>query len=102
MLLESWQLACHVSDLPAAGTALRFDFAGRTAVLLRGRDGEIRAFLNVCRHRGSRLVDGDPRTGLAFCVHGRMRCPYHGWEYDDRGALAHVPLCERWLRLLGL
>jgi carnitine monooxygenase subunit len=91
VLLNSWQLACHVSDLPAAGTALRFDFAGRSAVLLRGQDGEIRGFVNVCRHRGSRLVDGDPRTGLAFCVQGRLRCPYHAWEYDERGALAHVP-----------
>jgi phenylpropionate dioxygenase-like ring-hydroxylating dioxygenase large terminal subunit len=90
-LLKSWQFACHVSDLPAAGTALRFDFAGRTGVLLRGRDGGIRAFINVCRHRGSRIVDGDPRTGLAFCVHGRLRCPYHAWEYDDLGSLVHVP-----------
>ena len=91
LLFASWQPACHVSDLPAPGTALRFDVAGRSAVLLRGRDGEIRAFLNVCRHRGSRLVDGDPRTGLAFCVQGRLRCPYHGWEYDDTGPLVHVP-----------
>ncbi len=64
--------------------------AGRPS-LLRGGDGEIRGFLNVCRHRGSRIVDGDPHTGLAFCVQGRMRCPYHAWEYDDHGALAHVP-----------
>jgi phenylpropionate dioxygenase-like ring-hydroxylating dioxygenase large terminal subunit len=91
LLCSSWQPACHVSDLPAAGTAMRFDTAGRTAVLLRGADGVIRAFQNVCRHRGSRLVDGDPRTGLAFCVQGRLRCPYHGWEYDDRGALVQVP-----------
>jgi len=91
ILLASWQLACHVSDLPAAGTALRVDFAGRSAVVVRGGDGGIRGFLNVCRHRGSRIVDGDPRTGLAFCVQGRLRCPYHGWEYDDHGALAHVP-----------
>ena len=91
LLCASWQPAGHVSDLPAAGTALRFDCAGRTAVLLRGGDGKVRAFLNVCRHRGSRLVDGDPRTGLAFCVQGRLRCPYHAWEYDERGALVHVP-----------
>ena len=91
VLLNSWQLACHVSDLPASGTALRFDFAGRSAVVLRGKHGVIRAFLNVCRHRGSRIVDGDPHTGLAFCVAGRLRCPYHAWEYDETGALAHVP-----------
>ena len=94
VLLPSWQFACHVSDLPASGTALRVDFAGRTAVVLRGRDDQIRAFANVCRHRGSRLVDGDPRTGLAFCVAGRLRCPYHGWEYDDTGALVDAPAAD--------
>lgn len=94
LLWASWQPACHVSDLPTSGTALRIDVAGRSAILLRGRDQSIRAFLNVCSHRGSRLVDGDPRTGLAFCVGGRMRCPYHAWEYDDTGALAHVPQAE--------
>jgi phenylpropionate dioxygenase-like ring-hydroxylating dioxygenase large terminal subunit len=96
VLLNSWQLACHVSDLPAAGTAMRFDFAGRSAVVLRGKDGVIRAYLNVCRHRGSRIVDGDPLTGLAFCVAGRLRCPYHGWEYDETGALAYVPDEDRY------
>ena len=88
---RNWQFACHASDLPAAGTALRLDLAGRSLVLLRGRDGALRGFLNVCRHRGSRLVDGDPRTGLAFCVDARLRCPYHGWTYDESGALVHVP-----------
>lgn len=99
VLLNSWQLACHLSDLPACGTAMRFDFAGRSAVVLRGKDGAIRAFLNVCRHRGSRIVDGDPHTGLAFCVAGRLRCPYHGWEYDETGALAHVPDEARYARI---
>jgi phenylpropionate dioxygenase-like ring-hydroxylating dioxygenase large terminal subunit len=88
---RSWQFVCHASDLPAPGTAMRFDLAGRSLAVLRGRDGALRGFLNVCRHRGSRLVDGDPRTGLAFCVDARLRCPYHGWTYDESGALVHVP-----------
>ena len=96
LLLHSWQLVCHTSDLPAAGTAMRCDFAGRSAFVVRGRDGSVRAFLNTCRHRGSRLVDGDPHTGLAFCVNGRLRCPYHGWQYDDAGALAEVPGADRY------
>ena len=91
ILLPSWQLVCHVADLPAPGTAIRFDFLGRSALLLRGADGNVRGFDNVCRHRGSRLIDGDPTTGLAFCVDGRVRCPSHGWEYDDAGVLAAVP-----------
>jgi carnitine monooxygenase subunit len=91
ILLPSWQLVCHAADLPAPGTAIRFDFLGRSALLLRGPDGAIRGFRNVCRHRGSRLIDGDASTGLTFCVDGRIRCPSHGWEYDATGALARVP-----------
>jgi carnitine monooxygenase subunit len=86
-----WQFVCHVSDLPAAGTAARFDCAGRSAIVLRTGSGELRAFRNVCRHRGARLIDGDRATGLAFCVDARLRCPYHGWTYDDGGALVAIP-----------
>jgi phenylpropionate dioxygenase-like ring-hydroxylating dioxygenase large terminal subunit len=91
VLLPSWQFVCHESDLPAPGTAIRFDFCGRSALLLRGPDAAIRGFVNVCRHRGSRLVDGDASTGLAFCVGGKIRCPAHGWVYAADGTLDHVP-----------
>jgi carnitine monooxygenase subunit len=87
----SWQFVCHVSDLPATGTAVRFDCVGRSAVVLRTRAGGLQAFRNVCRHRGARLVDGDAHTGLAFCVDARLRCPYHGWTYDETGALVSTP-----------
>jgi len=91
----SWQFVCHVSDLPAAGTAVRFDCAGRSAVVLRTRTGSLQAYRNACRHRGARLVEGDNHTGLAFCVDGRLRCPYHGWTYDDAGALVSIPAGQR-------
>lgn len=87
----AWQFACHESDLPAPGNAVRFDCAGRSALLLRGADGALRALRNACSHRGSRLVDGDPLTGLAYCVDGRIRCPSHGWAYADDGTLVDVP-----------
>ena len=54
-------------------------------------DAGIGGFVNACRHRGSRLVDGDATTGLAYCIDGRIRCPAHGWIYESTGALAHVP-----------
>ena len=91
----SWQFVCHVSDLPAPGTAARFDCAGRSAVVLRTRAGDLHGFRNACRHRGTRLVEGDPHTGLAFCVDGRFRCPYHGWTYDEGGALLSIPEAQR-------
>ncbi len=91
ILTPSWQFACHESDLPAPGTAMRFDFCGRSALLVRQADAGIGGFVNACRHRGSRLVDGDATTGLAYCIDGRIRCPAHGWIYESTGALAHVP-----------
>ncbi|MGI9245183.1 MAG: aromatic ring-hydroxylating oxygenase subunit alpha [Steroidobacteraceae bacterium] len=86
-----WQFVCHVADLPAAGTAARFDCLGRSAFVLRTSGGGLRAFRNACAHRGSRLIDGDANTGFAFCVDGRVRCPYHGWTYDEAGVLESIP-----------
>ena len=93
---RAWAWVGHVSDLPAPGTALRHDLFGRSAFVIRGRDGALRAFRNVCRHRGSRLVDGDRSTGLAFCIDGRVRCPNHAWVYGDDGALLEVPCQGRY------
>jgi nitrite reductase/ring-hydroxylating ferredoxin subunit len=87
----SWQFVGHVSDLPAPGTVVRFDCGGRSAVVLRTKAGGLQGFRNVCRHRGARLVEGDAHTGLAFCIDGRLRCPYHGWTYDEAGALVSIP-----------
>jgi phenylpropionate dioxygenase-like ring-hydroxylating dioxygenase large terminal subunit len=96
ILLPSWQPACHVSDLPGPGTAVRVDFLGRSAFVLRGDDGTFRAFLNACRHRGTRLIEGDPHTALAYCVDSKLRCPYHAWVYDQTGALIDVPGEDRY------
>ena len=95
LLGPGWQFVCHVADLPAAGTAARFDCGARSAFVLRTRTMELRAFRNVCGHRGSRLLDGDRHTGLAFCVDGRVRCPYHGWTYDEQGRLESIPAGQR-------
>jgi phenylpropionate dioxygenase-like ring-hydroxylating dioxygenase large terminal subunit len=92
---RSWQFVCHVSDLPAPGTAIRFDCGARSSIVMRGTDGALHGFLNVCQHRGSRLIDGDAHTGLAFCVEARLRCPYHGWTYDETGALVAMPGPQR-------
>lgn len=77
-----WQIACHVSDLPGPGDYLTLDIAGERALLLRDQDGGIRAFHNICRHRGSRLVadeKGHCRNALV--------CPFHGWVYNLDGTL---------------
>ena len=81
----SWQVVCHVSDIAAAGDWHTLDYIGESVIVTRGRDGQLRAFTNVCRHRGSRLVDG--ASGCAK----RLVCPYHAWTYDLDGRLIGVP-----------
>lgn len=84
VLLPSWQLLCHVSQLKEPGDYVTLDIGTESVVGLRDRDGVIRAFHNVCRHRGARLLDG---TGN--CP-GPVTCPYHGWSYRHDGSLQGV------------
>lgn len=90
VLLPSWQVVCHESDLPQSGDYQRFDFVGRPIFVVRGEDMRLRAFYNVCRHRAARLLDGDD-SGRGRCGRNRIVCPYHGWSYDLEGRLAGVP-----------
>jgi len=71
----------------APGACVPIDTPGRSLILTRTGDGELRAFANACRHRATRLVDA-PGTPKALV------CPYHGWTYDLRGSLVHVPHAE--------
>lgn len=82
----SWQVVCHLSDVPDPGDFHTFDFIGEMIVVVRGDDGAVRAFHNVCRHRAARLVDGP-----AGNCGQRLICPYHAWNYDLQGRLAGVP-----------
>ena len=83
---RSWQIVCHVSDIPTAGDYHCFDFLGEQLVSVRGRDGAVASFHNVCRHRASRLLDGDKGN-----CGGRITCPYHAWSYGLDGRLIGVP-----------
>lgn len=67
----------------AANTAVPIDIGGISALLTRTADGELRAFANACRHRGTRLTDAPCSKALV--------CPYHAWTYDLAGSLMHVP-----------
>ena len=81
-----WLLAGHLGEMPESGDYLTFDVAGERAVVIRGDDGVVRAFHNVCRHRGSCLVD-QPR---GHCER-LLVCPFHGWAYGRDGRLRGVP-----------
>lgn len=79
-------LLAHSSQLAKAGEFVTEDVNGRPLLAVRTRRGEVRAFLNVCRHRGARLVEAEQGTA----VNG-FSCRTHAWRYDDEGTLAHVP-----------
>jgi phenylpropionate dioxygenase-like ring-hydroxylating dioxygenase large terminal subunit len=81
----SWQIVCHVSDVPNAGDWQSLDYISESVIVVRGQDDVLRGFTNVCRHRGSRLVDG--ASGCAK----KLVCPYHAWTYDLDGRLTGVP-----------
>ena len=70
----------HLSEIPRPGDYQCFDFIGEMLFAIRGHDGVVRAFHNVCRHRAARLLDG-PRGN---CTR-RIICPYHAWSYDSSG-----------------
>ena len=93
ILLPSWQMLCHVSQLRQAGDYVTLDIGSESVVGLRDREGVIRAFHNVCRHRGSRLLDGDGNCA------GPITCPYHGWSYRHDGALLGVAARDTFLEL---
>lgn len=80
---RTWQLLAHENQLPQPGDYLATTFAGYPIVTLRGEDGVIRAFHNVCRHRAGPLV----KDGEGHCE-GAIVCRYHAWRYALDGRLA--------------
>ncbi len=79
------QVVCHESEIPTPGEWRTLEYLGESVIVIRGDDGKVRAFSNVCRHRGSRLVDGE---GGCTKV---LTCPYHAWSYSREGRLVGVP-----------
>ena len=79
------QVVCHESEIPEAGEWRTLEYLGESVIVIRGDDGRVRAFSNVCRHRGSRLVDGTAGCSKV------LTCPYHAWSYARDGRLVGVP-----------
>ena len=83
---NNWMLVAHISDIPDNRDFLTFEVAGESAIVIRGHDHKLRAFHNVCRHRGSRLLDAD--SGQCAPT---LSCRFHGWTYQLDGELIGVP-----------
>lgn len=82
---RTWQLAGRVDQLGAAGRFVTCEIAGEPVVVVRGGDGALRAFFNVCRHHAAAVVT--EAEGAAR----HLRCPYHGWTYTLEGELKGTP-----------
>lgn len=80
----TWQMACHIDDLPSPGSHVVYDVADESVIVTRTREGEVKAFFNSCLHRGTKLRTDDGRVGS-------FRCPFHGWTWDLDGKLAELP-----------
>jgi choline monooxygenase len=81
---RSWQYVGHTGELDGPGSMFPTQVGGLPLVVVLDRDGELRAFLNVCRHRGTVLVN-EPQT------RGTIQCPYHAWTYALDGSLRGAP-----------
>ncbi|HMA03893.1 MAG: aromatic ring-hydroxylating oxygenase subunit alpha [Gemmatimonas sp.] len=96
IFLREWFYAGREEDVAAPGSYLAVDVAGESVLVVRNREGQLRAYYNVCRHRGCQLVlTGTDSAGcapeLAGSFGGGIKCPYHAWTYTLDGALRTAP-----------
>ena len=82
---QHWQLVCHECDVANKGQFITFDLVNERALIIKGKDGIIRAFHNLCRHRGSRVVAEE--RGICKSA---MVCPFHGWSFNLDGSLRGI------------
>ena len=85
---RAWQYAGRADQVAEPGAFFTCDAGGVPVVVVRDREGVLRAFLNVCRHRGSLVCEGEGRRET-------LQCPYHAWTYDLDGSLRAAPRADR-------
>ncbi len=85
---RAWQYAGRADQVAEPGSFFTCDAAGIPLVVVRGKDDVLRAFLNVCRHRGSLVCEGEGKRET-------LQCPYHAWTYDLDGSLRAAPRADR-------
>nr|WP_298684885.1 SRPBCC family protein [uncultured Dongia sp.] len=85
---REWMSPGRAADLPNPGDYITFSINDQPVFTIRGRDGSIRSFSNVCLHRMMRLLDGQGHCS-------RIVCPYHAWTYDTDGTLVGAPHMKR-------
>ena len=84
---RTWQWVCHEEQLREPGAYVTVEIADQPICIVRDREGELRAFYNVCKHRAHELLKGAGTTS-------KIMCPYHAWTYDLTGRLRRAPETE--------
>lgn len=87
---RTWKFVCHESEVPRAGDYRTVSIGGIAVIVVRGADNEIRAFFNVCPHRGAKLV----RDTAGHLPEHRVQCFYHHWSFSTRGECLYIPRAE--------
>lgn len=80
-----WQVACREEDLPRAGDFMEYTIVGYSILIVRTRTGDVKAFYNSCKHRGTQLG----QDSGSFPT-GKIVCPYHGWQWDLDGENTYI------------
>jgi len=88
LFYTGWFCIGRADEVPAPGDYLVRDVAGESVFVVRNREGKLRAFYNVCAHRGTRILDVEPACGT---LGKAIKCPYHAWSYDLDGRLLATP-----------
>src|SRR5215217_7909870 len=86
----SWVVVGFTPQVQKTGQVIVAEVAGRSIIVTRDKQGELKAFHNVCRHRAAKLLD----DGTRVVRNNRIRCPYHSWTYDLQGKCLGTPLFE--------
>ncbi len=95
MFMKVWNFIGRADRIPKTGDYFAFDYVGVPIIVMRGRDGAVRAFANTCRHRGARLIDKEMIDTIG--TSRGLKCPYHGWVYGLGGELKGCPGMEKTL-----
>jgi choline monooxygenase len=85
---RTWQYAARADQVAEPGSFCTADAGGTPIVIVRDQEGTLRGFVNVCRHRGSLVCEGEGRRET-------LQCPYHAWTYNLDGALRSAPRSDR-------
>jgi len=89
LVQASWTCVGRADEIPNPGDFRTYEIGGSGVIVLRAVDGTLRAFHNVCRHRGTRILEAESGSGMTV-----LQCPYHAWTYSLQGDLVGAPHME--------